>query len=195
MHFAKRTNDSRMFTSNSELTDKESHDHESVSDYGSILEEEGTDSVDLKFEIVNIVFMTIAVLIFVCGIFLIRQETFVGILNGFFLIASGIAIAVFEIYQPPYIIEMAPLWNHGLHRGVLLIWLSAIGMEGFWILGFISFCISLVVFIGLFALGFPTLTPVYLEEQIPHIPSPIRTQIFGTNMKKKINSLEKLSKH
>jgi hypothetical protein len=125
-------------------------------------EEEITDIVQI--EISNTVFLSISGLLFVCAIFLVRQLGFLPVMNGLFLCGSSIGVAMLELYQPNCMKTVLPFWNSCFSRGLILTWLSIIAMNGFWLVGFISFALSIAVIICHFILGAPTLRPVFYDE-------------------------------
>ena len=125
-------------------------------------EEEITDIIQIDLS--NTVFLTIGGLLFTCAVFLLRQNAFLPVINGAFLISSAIFIALMELYQPVSILLVVPFWNSCITRGTILVWLSIIAMNGFWLAGFISFALSVVVVLSHFVLGAPTLKPVFYDE-------------------------------
>ena len=125
-------------------------------------EEEITDVIQIGVS--NTVFLSIAGLLLTCAIFLLRHGGFLAVINGCFLCLSAIAVAMLELYQPPSVMLVKPFWNSCVTRGLILVWLSVIAMNGFWLAGFISFALSVIVVISHFALGAPKLLPVFYDE-------------------------------
>lgn len=125
-------------------------------------EEEITDIVQI--EVSNTIFLSIAGLQFVCAIFLIRQLGFLPVMNGLFLCGSAIGVSMLELYQPHCIMNIMPFWNSCLSRGMILTWLSIIAMNGFWLIGFIAFALSIAVVMSHFILGNIQLRPVFYDE-------------------------------
>jgi hypothetical protein len=125
-------------------------------------EEEITDIIQIGVS--NTIFLSIAGLLFVCAIFLVRQLGFLPVMNGLFLCGSAIAISMLELYQPISVMAFLPFWNSCLSRGMILTWLSIIAMNGFWIIGFVSLALSIAVVISHFILGAPRLKPVFYDE-------------------------------
>ena len=99
-------------------------------------EEEITDVIQIGVS--NTVFLSIAGLLLTCAIFLLRHGGFLAVINGCFLCLSAIAVAMLELYQPPSVMLVIPFWNSCVTRGLILVWLSVIAMNGFWLAGFRS---------------------------------------------------------
>jgi hypothetical protein len=117
-----------------------------------------------KVSVLNIVFVGESVLLAICAVFLVRQLTFVAVVNGLFLFAAAAAIAFFEFRHPDFLATTFPLWNSSCARGLSLLWLSVIGMEGLTVLGAISFVVSILIVV-MFFFNLPVPRAIFAEDE------------------------------
>jgi hypothetical protein len=71
-------------------------------------------------------------------------------MNGLFLFAAASFVVFLEIHQPKCIMKNIPFWNSCLCRGIVLVWMSVVAMEGVWFVGLIAFFLSIAIVIGHF---------------------------------------------
>lgn len=133
-----------------------------TTDQSTSEEEEITDIIQL--DISNTVFLSIAGLLLTCAVFLLRSRGFLPVINGLFLSFSALTVAALELYQPVKVMAVMPFWNSGITRGMILVWLSIIAMNGFWLAGFLSFVLSIAVVLSHFLIGAQKLRPVFYDE-------------------------------
>jgi hypothetical protein len=60
-------------------------------------------------------------------------------MNGLFLFAAASFVVFLEIHQPKCIMKNIPFWNSCLCRGIVLVWMSVVAMEGVWLIGLLAF--------------------------------------------------------
>lgn len=133
-----------------------------TTDQSTTEEEEITDIIQL--DVSNTVFLSIAGLLLTCAVFLLRSRGFLPVINGIFLSFSALTVAALELYQPEKVIAVMPFWNSCITRGMILVWLSIIAMNGFWLAGFVSFALSVAVVLSHFVIGAQKLRPVFYDE-------------------------------
>lgn len=116
-----------------------------------------------NFESHHGAFLSVFFLIFVCAVMLLRSLEVVAFINGVFLMAASLGAIAVELYQPAALVETMIAWNKYSTRGVLLLWCSAVAMNGSVVLGGVGFLLSLCVLCAPLVLGnnAPLLLPIF----------------------------------
>jgi hypothetical protein len=140
------------------------HPYEAIEKTNAVVYEKGK----AKISILNIVFVGESVLLAICAVFLIRQLTFVAVVSGSFLIAAAAVIAFFEFRHPDILETTFPLWNSSLARGIVLLGLSIIGVQGLTILGAISLIVSVVIVVMSF-FNLPVPNAIFADDDVKSI--------------------------
>jgi hypothetical protein len=116
-----------------------------------------------NFESHHGAFLSVYFLIFLCAVLLLRSLEVVAFINGVFLMAASLGAMAAELYQPAALLDTIVAWNKYATRGTLLLWCSAVAMNGSVVLGAVSFMLSLCILCAPVILGdnAPLLLPVF----------------------------------
>lgn len=116
----------------------------------------------LKNSTANLIYICIAVMFQIGGMFFVHKLELKTVSLGSALFLAGTGIQLLEIYQPPLLLKWIMLWKNTLGRGVVMIFLSLVAMNGCLFAGIIALSFSLIVFLSpLISHTYATPTPIF----------------------------------
>lgn len=96
----------------------------------------------------NLLFLLIAILLQISGVWYIRKLEFKTVALGTALFLMALIIQLLEVYHPPNVMKWILFWSNTSGRGIVLCFLSLIAMNGCLLTGIVSMCFSFGVLIS-----------------------------------------------
>lgn len=96
----------------------------------------------------NIYYIAVEICIQISGIYYVRKLEFTSVALGIALIITSLGLQLLEFYQPQSIMRWILFWTSTWGRGVLLVFLSLVAINGSFIFGFIPLLMSVSILLS-----------------------------------------------
>lgn len=113
--------------------------------------------------IVNLCFLALCFLLQINAVILIRRLTYESISSGSIIFLLVLVVEFCLVLQPPRLIMWIPFWNNLFGRGIFLVILSVMAMNGIFFLGLVALCASLVITCSPICSGTVDVPPPFLS--------------------------------